>query len=225
MKRFALRLKQARENAGLTQEQLAETVGVTRQAVSRWEQGHTQPDLEMLVALSGALEVDTEFLIFGKPAKQYQRFQKKHIICAAAAFSVAFIIFLLFLFLEPYLKTLVHSFDFDSFVYFIVFRLLLPPVCCFALGFGVVSLVALFYPVRLSRRWRITACVCGMVAIAPSLLVLADDALALWIPGYSAHIAWTLYIRTSLLPGVHPLLFRLLPGIAGALCFFSFNKD
>lgn len=225
MKRFALRLKQARENTGMTQEQLAQKIGVTRQAVSRWEQDITRPDMEMLVTLSNALEVDAEFLIFGKPAEQYQRFQKKHIICVAAAFSVAFVIFLLILFLEPYLKTLVHNYTMDSFVYFIVFRLLLPPVCCFALGFGIVSLVALFYPVRLGRRWRIAACICWALAIVPSLLVLADDVLALWIPDHSIHIAWALYIKTLLLPGVHTLLFRLLPGVAGALCFLGFNKD
>lgn len=42
MQGFGKRLKQAREQAGFTQEQLAEDVGVTRQAISRWEQGISQ---------------------------------------------------------------------------------------------------------------------------------------------------------------------------------------
>lgn len=36
-------LKQLRENNHLTQEQMAERLMVTRQAVSRWENGETQP--------------------------------------------------------------------------------------------------------------------------------------------------------------------------------------
>ena len=43
---FARNLKQARLNAKLTQEQLAEKLHVTRQSVSGWELGRTEPDFE-----------------------------------------------------------------------------------------------------------------------------------------------------------------------------------
>ena len=42
---FGPRLAGLRRAAGLTQQQLAEQLFVTRQAVSRWESGRTQPDL------------------------------------------------------------------------------------------------------------------------------------------------------------------------------------
>ena len=45
-------LKQLREKKGLTQEELAEHVMVTRQAVSRWETGETQPNTDTLKLLS-----------------------------------------------------------------------------------------------------------------------------------------------------------------------------
>ena len=38
------RIAQMRKAAGLTQEQLGELVGVSRQAVSKWESGQTVPD-------------------------------------------------------------------------------------------------------------------------------------------------------------------------------------
>ena len=42
-------LKNLREKNNLTQEQLAERVQVTRQAVSRWETGETQPNTDTLI--------------------------------------------------------------------------------------------------------------------------------------------------------------------------------
>ena len=43
-----------RKRANLTQEQMAEKLHVTRQAVSNWETGKCQPDIETLTALSEA---------------------------------------------------------------------------------------------------------------------------------------------------------------------------
>ena len=48
-------LKNLREKNNLTQEQLAERVQVTRQAISRWETGETQPNTDTLKLLSRVL--------------------------------------------------------------------------------------------------------------------------------------------------------------------------
>ena len=45
-------LKNIREKHNLTQDQMAERIHVTRQAVSRWETGETQPNTEMLKVLA-----------------------------------------------------------------------------------------------------------------------------------------------------------------------------
>ena len=50
-------LAQARKEAGLTQEELARKVYVTRQAVSRWETGETTPSIDMTKLLASALGV------------------------------------------------------------------------------------------------------------------------------------------------------------------------
>ena len=50
-------LKNLREKNNLTQEQLAERVQVTRQAVSRWETGETQPNTDTLKLLSRVFDV------------------------------------------------------------------------------------------------------------------------------------------------------------------------
>lgn len=50
-------LKNLREKNNLTQEQLAERVQVTRQAISRWETGETQPNTDTLKLLSRVFDV------------------------------------------------------------------------------------------------------------------------------------------------------------------------
>ena len=59
-------LKALREKNGLTQEQVAERVMVTRQAVSRWETGETQPNTDTLKLLSREFDVSINTLL-GSP--------------------------------------------------------------------------------------------------------------------------------------------------------------
>ena len=56
-------LKNLREKTGLTQEQLAERLMVTRQAVSRWETGETQPNTDTLKLLSREFDVSINTLL------------------------------------------------------------------------------------------------------------------------------------------------------------------
>ena len=62
---FGLRLAQLRKAADMRQQQLADQLHVTRQAVSRWEQDRTQPDIATLQALTQALGCTAEQLIMG----------------------------------------------------------------------------------------------------------------------------------------------------------------
>ena len=59
-------LKTLREKKGLTQEQLADQVLVSRQAVSRWETGETQPNTDTLKLLSKTLDASINTLL-GSP--------------------------------------------------------------------------------------------------------------------------------------------------------------
>ena len=59
-------LKELREKHQLTQEELAERVLVTRQAVSRWETGETQPNTDTLKLLSREYNVSINTLL-GSP--------------------------------------------------------------------------------------------------------------------------------------------------------------
>lgn len=52
-----------RRRSGLSQEQAAERLGVSRQAVSKWEGGQSVPDPDKLVALSRLYGVTTDYLL------------------------------------------------------------------------------------------------------------------------------------------------------------------
>ena len=71
MNKVASTIKHLRLEKGINQEQLAEQLHVTRQAVSNWETGKTQPDIEMLTQVAAYFGVSVEYLIYGKePVKE-----------------------------------------------------------------------------------------------------------------------------------------------------------
>ena len=55
-------LVKARKEKGYNQEELAERIGVSRQAVSKWETGDAQPALAQLIALADALDISLDVL-------------------------------------------------------------------------------------------------------------------------------------------------------------------
>jgi len=63
-------IKRIRKQLGLTQEELAMHVGVTPQAVSRWENGTGMPDISLVVPLAKTLRVSTDSL-FGINEEKY----------------------------------------------------------------------------------------------------------------------------------------------------------
>ena len=63
----ANRLMQYRKKAGLSQEELADKLGVSRQAVSKWECAESSPDTDNLIALSKIYGVSLDELINNEP--------------------------------------------------------------------------------------------------------------------------------------------------------------
>jgi transcriptional regulator with XRE-family HTH domain len=60
---FGEKLKSARKSAGLTQNQLAEKLMVSRQAITKWESDKGMPDIENLKQLSKLLNVSIDYLL------------------------------------------------------------------------------------------------------------------------------------------------------------------
>ena len=78
---FSDNLQFLRTKAGMTQEQLAEELEVSRQSVSKWEGGQSFPEMETLLRLCDRYDVDLDTLLRGSVEKsregdtaQYDRF-------------------------------------------------------------------------------------------------------------------------------------------------------
>ncbi len=96
---FNENLLSARKEKNMSQEELAQYVGVTRQAVSKWETGECFPDIFKLSALADALDTSIDSLCGRKPyavptekppsAKKPPRWKKVVLVFAAAALLTA----------------------------------------------------------------------------------------------------------------------------------------
>ena len=69
---FSNRLYELRKQKGLSQEELAGRIHVSRQTVSKWELGDSTPDLEKLVALGDLFEISLDEMVLGKKAESEQ---------------------------------------------------------------------------------------------------------------------------------------------------------
>lgn len=74
---FAEKLKEARKSAGLTQEQLAEKLMVSRQAITKWESEKGLPDIENLRLLSQVLGISIDDLVSGEESAFYGIYREK----------------------------------------------------------------------------------------------------------------------------------------------------
>lgn len=63
---LADRIQHLRKVKGISQEQLADSLGVSRQAVSKWESEQSTPDVEKIILLSEYFETATDFLFISK---------------------------------------------------------------------------------------------------------------------------------------------------------------
>lgn len=62
---IADRIQQLRKAKGLSQEELADKIGVSHQSVSKWKSEQTTPDIEKILLMSDFFEVTTNYLLKG----------------------------------------------------------------------------------------------------------------------------------------------------------------
>ena len=69
------KLKNSRMNAGMTQEQIAEQINVSRQTISNWENGKSLPDVISLIKISDLYQISLDDLLKGD-SKMMEKIEK-----------------------------------------------------------------------------------------------------------------------------------------------------
>ncbi|WP_322181197.1 helix-turn-helix domain-containing protein [Neglectibacter caecimuris] len=80
-------LKELRKERGVTQEQLAQILGVSNRSVSRWENGNNLPDLDLLIQISEYFETDLEELLTGERRTEEMDKKTKETVLQVADYS------------------------------------------------------------------------------------------------------------------------------------------
>ena len=141
MSNIGKNISSRRKNLCITQEQLAEKLNVTRQAVSNWENGKTEPDIETLTKIAQIFDISIDELVDGIP-KDIKELRGKSIhLKLGILFSAFYVISSLILVAisEP-LHEYVAS-TYDTFVYFLV-GFVIKPLTVISGGIGISSLIA-----------------------------------------------------------------------------------
>ena len=87
MRDIGKNIRALRVRRGLSQDQLAEALHVTRQTVSNYETGRSRPDVEMLTALADALGADVKEVLYG-PAETDRTVQLRRLAMGAVVSGV-----------------------------------------------------------------------------------------------------------------------------------------
>ena len=217
MSSFSGELRRLRREAGLTQDQLAGKLNVTRQAVSAWERGCAEPDIETLILLAQTLGVEVNDLLLGRKKAPIQKADR---IIPIVSFAVSLTILVLQLTLYPYLVRLRRE---QYLPYAAVYNRVLPPIGFFSGGVFLASLAASFqnYQKQVGKRLRLCLLAFSIALFLPAFSVMLEEVICLFTSDLPVSISGFLIICCSRNPGLFGILFELFPFLSGILAFLG----
>ena len=80
-------LKELRKEKNITQEQLAEEMGVSRRTVSRWETGANMPDMDILIDISDFYGIDLREILDGERKSEHMDKEMKETVLKVAEYE------------------------------------------------------------------------------------------------------------------------------------------
>lgn len=210
---------------------MADKMFVTRQTVSNWENGKSQPDIDTLIKIAETFNTDTTGLIYGLPDKN-QTVEKKNL---AIAIGILFVLGLALYFLTQYAKEALLFYSPEP---MLIIKLYLQPLFWLVLGWTLIQLfmgtLGIIKPIgaKYCKTVRIAALSLVFLYTAfmiPYLIKIID----MWILSSQYHQNPLLYpsgfsynIDFSILNNVyrvlidvanHPVIF-IIPGIVFRFC-------
>lgn len=161
--RIALRRRELK----LTQAALAKKLNVTRQTISSWEVGRTEPDVDALTPLAAALQWEVSDLLGMEPAKPGRRLR----LVPALLLTLSALAFTVVCLLVSEWAKLRQAAVYDTTPGLVCAYILRPTLWCFW-GITVVHVAAAIAPIPLSKRLSVALLILGIASIV--LLILID---------------------------------------------------
>ena len=198
MSNIAQNIRRLRTAQNMTQDQLAERLHVTRQTVSNYETGKSQPDIDTIVRLAEALQTDPNTLLYGIPTPPNRKREYIHMAIAAAIALVLVIISVATrnVFYESVRKDIFRN-DYTL------------PATWLALGYALMQLLSLVTELKPVK------CIAAKVTVLVMIAVHLYLTRVVWIGGFGGLLALSVIPKivkapfVFLIPGAALWMFRM----------------
>ena len=183
-------IRKLRRKENMTQQSLADRLNVTRQAVSQWENGNTQPDLDTLAAIAGVFGVDMTEVIYGEKRRETsgidpQR-RKRYLVGLAVFGALTLVMVILSLTLKPYFIEQKDHFLNDE--AYLIYSYNTEPLFFLFIPIAVLCLGSLVWDIRISHsgmRWIIFSLMAAYVVFYYTMGLIYMDHLEMpYAQGY-----------------------------------------
>lgn len=167
MKAIGKNIRQIRTNKAMSQEELADALFVTRQTVSNYETGRSQPDVDTLMRIADILETDIHVLIYGPPVTEDKKSLRKRLIISGILLVLAVVAYSI---LFPILKDMAQK----KFIVtpLLLLRITIRPVLLFAAGRFLMNMIAVISGLKQKESKVIKVLRISVLTILGLLIIL-----------------------------------------------------
>ncbi len=149
MRDIGKNIRDLRVRGGMTQEELAGKLFVTRQTVSNYETGKTRPDLDLLIKIAELLDTDANTLLYGVPRLPIPERRKKSILLSS---GLLLVLLLLSVILHPWCDSLFRT-KYIALPHYLLAQIF-DPIFMLILGWWSVHLISFFLRITpLQQSW------------------------------------------------------------------------
>ncbi len=214
MRDIGKNIRDLRESKGLTQEELAVRLFVTRQTVSNYETGKTRPDVDMIMRIAEVLDADANTVFYGRPVDD----RKRRIISAIILAVVTAVLWAL----ELYLRREFTAYKCLTFIVWplAIEELILKTTVRILFGYTIVNVVLLAFKGKpLVSKWTHIVKIAVIVFTVAAYIGLSLAVLGFFSATYG--FVWSYAGFSYYMNIYHPWIYVVL---GAALAGFSLKK-
>lgn len=173
MANISKNIKQIRQKNNMTQEELASALFVTRQTISNYETGKSNPDIDTIIKIAELFKVDANTIIYGPPIEEHQKRNR--------SWAIGIGIFLVVLFIADLILNGILS----KYIGFYpppvnILRFSLFPLTFYVCGFYAMHIIGLFSQLKPfnNKTAKILRCIVLIITLALTAGILYFAAFA-----------------------------------------------